>query len=137
MDALSPTAYFHIRVIFHTIVALITIACISVGIFLFVSGSQILESNRERAGVRLQRTVVDNETRVAGTFAARSDCTKVEVTTAVEAQHPTIYLTEHEDSFCALYQNPQPYTFTVVFDGRFAAPMRVFVNGDALATIEE
>lgn len=124
------------RVVIHTIGAVLTCVCIAVGVFFFVSGSQLFATNRERGGVRIERTMSDGETYIFGTFSTRSECTQVNVSTEVEDVQPVVYLTEEEDGTCVLYQRPLPYTFTAVFDGTLRGPVRVYMNGDSMPTTE-
>jgi hypothetical protein len=128
---------FHMAVVLETIVGVVTLALIALAIFLFVSGSQIIPSNIDRAGVHLRRSVTSAGMTVSGSFVTRSDCTHVEVLTEVESDVPTIYLIENENADCEKYRNPLPYTFTASFDERYTTPIAVYMNGDAIATKEE
>jgi hypothetical protein len=125
------------RVILETLVSVATLVLIAGGVFLFVSGSQIFESNTDRAGVRVSRTESSGGTQYYGSFVARSDCTHVDVLADMDGDEPVVYLTEREGAECEAYHNPLPYTFTAAFDGRYIRPLTVYMNGDRTATIEE
>jgi hypothetical protein len=131
------TFAMHVRVIVETVVAVITIAACAGALFLFVYGSQLLQANRERAGVHITRTVHTNATYVSGSFLARSDCTRVDVMPAYDGSTPIIYLTEEEAGTCVLYANPRQYSFTATYDGVVTAPIRVYINGSEIASSEE
>lgn len=127
----------HAWVVLETLVAVVTLAMIGLAVFLFTSGTQILGSNIERAGVRVSRTAHGGETTFYGSFVARSDCTHVDVLTDVDGEVPVVYLTETEREGCDVYRNPLPYTFAASFDGRYTGPLAVYMNGDRIATLEE
>lgn len=137
VHALREQVLLHVRVIVETLVASVTLVLIAAGIYFFVTGSQIISSNVERMGVRLQRTVHANETYIFGSFVARSDCTHVHVVADTASAIPAIYLSESEPRGCSAYRNPMPYTFTVTLDGAYTGPLAVFMNGDRIATAEE
>jgi hypothetical protein len=136
-SALETSLHIHMRVILETLVSVITLTLIAAGAYLFLSGSQIFESNTVRAGVRVNHTVSGSETQYYGSFVARSDCTHVDVLTDTTNGEPVVYLTESEHGACEAYRNPLPYTFTAAFDGRYTSPLAVYMNGDRIATIEE
>lgn len=127
----------HLRVVLETLVALITLGACATALFLFVYGSQLLEANRDRAGVRITRTVHDDATYVSGSFLARSDCTQVNVIPTFDGTVPVIYLTEEEVGSCVLYTNPRQYSFTAAYDGVVTAPLRVYINGREIASVEQ
>jgi hypothetical protein len=128
---------FHAWIVIETLVAVVTLALIALAIYFFLSGTHILEANRERAGVRLSRFTIGSDMYVYGSFVARSDCTQVNVLTDTEEGVPVIYLTETEPSGCLAYTNPLPYTFTASIIPGYVGPVAVYMNGDRITTVEE